>query len=75
MEESAAFIAILRKLLGEIELKEMQDFFNDCIAGLEGKALTQESDPRHKSIIKFGFNLFPFTNEQYIEMAKLISGD
>jgi len=75
MELNDAFTIIIKYLISEATNKEYIEKLNIILKGIENKTHVEEfSHPRHVSLVLFGQNLFPFTDNIYIEMGELIKG-
>lgn len=75
MTEVEAFRTVLEYVALDSVNLEMISFFRECIERLKGSVITQETDPRHTSRLRFSYNIFPFTNQEYILMAETIRGE
>jgi len=71
MNISEAFTIVIRYLLEQTTNFEMIEFYKDILLGIGcGEHVEQACHPSHKSILKFGTNIFPFSDNKYIEIAK-----
>lgn len=67
-----AFAIVVEYLLKDSTNAEFKNFLEDVLEKLKTKGFDQDSNPRHMSIVKFGYNIFPLTDNEYIEIAKYI---
>ena len=67
-----AFTIVVEYLLKDSTNAEFKKFLEDVLESLKNRGFDQESGPRHMSIVKFGYNIFPLTDNQYIEIARYI---
>ena len=67
-----AFVIVVEYLLKDSTNAEFRKFLEDVLESLKCRGFDQESSPRHMSIVKFGYNIFPLTDNQYIEIARYI---
>ena len=73
MNECDAMTKIIEMMISEVSNKDYKDklvIMRDKIK--DKKHLEELSHPRHLSIVFFGINIFPFSKNDYIEMAKLL---
>ena len=67
-----AFTVVVEYLLKDSTNAEFREFLEDVFENLKSRGFDQESSPRHMSIVKFGYNIFQFSDNDYIEMARYI---
>ena len=67
-----AFAIVVEYLLKDSTNAEFREFLEDVFENLKSRGFDQESSPRHMSIVKFGYNIFQFSDNDYIEMARYI---
>ena len=67
-----AFVIVVEYLLKDSTNAEFRKFLEDVLESLKCRGFDQESSPRHMSIVKFGYNIFQFSDNDYIKMARYI---
>ena len=72
MNINEAFTIVVEYLLKDSTNAEFKSFLEDVLEKLKTKGFDQDSNPRHMSIVKFGYNIFQFSDSDYISMAKYI---
>jgi hypothetical protein len=73
MTINQAFIIVIEEIMKDIKNLEMIYFLTNICEDLNKyPTLEEDINPRRKSIMKFGYNIFTFTNQQYLEMARYI---
>ncbi len=71
--ESKIMIKIVEWMISETNNAEYHKCLKEILKGLKGKRwMETENNPRVKSIVLFGQNLFPFEMRYYKEMVKLL---
>lgn len=73
MNDNEAMTLIIDHMMRGIKNKLYRSFLLSVRAGINGKENIEEKDhPRYRSVLFFGFNIFPFKMSTYREMAKEI---
>lgn len=73
MTNNEVMVIVLEYLKSQASNKEYIGKLNNIIAGISGKKHIEETDaPSYKSILFFGYNIFPFTVKEYREIANEI---
>lgn len=73
MNDNEVYSTIIEWMISEAENKEYIEKLNVILLKIKGKKSIEEDEhPRFNSLMIFGFNIFPFSIEQYREMTKLL---
>lgn len=71
--DSQVMIKIIEWMISEAKNQEYHNGLRKIVDGLKGKRWMElENNPRIKSIVLFGRNIFLFDMKEYREMVKLI---
>lgn len=74
MNLNEAFIIVIDFLISEASNEEFIKKLDIIKSGLENKkSIDQRFNPRHQSILLFGYNIFTFRDIDYINMAEEIN--
>lgn len=75
MTLNEAFEIVISFLISEAKNEEYIKKLNIILNGIKDKKhIEQERHPKFMSILLFGHNIFPYKNENYIQMAEYIKG-
>lgn len=70
MNNNEAMTIVLKWMIGQAKNKEYISKLESILHGIEGKKHIEEhNSPKYMSIVFWGYNIFPFTMQEYILMA------
>ena len=73
MNLNESFVLVIEYMISECKNKEVIEKFQTIIDGIKNKKFIEETKhPRFQSIDLFGYNLFIFSDNDYIEMAEYL---
>lgn len=73
MNLNDAFSIVIDYMISQVKNKELVDKLNIILNGLKDKKhVEEELHPRFQSLVLFGTNLFPFSDNDYVKIAEFI---
>jgi hypothetical protein len=70
MNNNEAMTIVLKWMIAQAKNKEYISKLESILRGIEGKKNIEEINaPRYMSILFWGYNIFPFTAQEYIAIA------
>jgi hypothetical protein len=73
MTYNEAYEIVIRKMISDATNNYYILVLENILKEIEGKKHIEEmSHPRHLSIVELGINIFPFSDDSYVEIANEI---